>query len=71
MPLMQIKLDPILRITYEREEKRLNIRYESQTISYHHVPLFYFHELLMSPIQPQYLSKYIHPYYPYEVSSPQ
>ena len=69
MPLMQIQPDPILRITYEREDKRLDVRYESRTISYHHVPLFYFHELLMSPIQSQYLSKYIHSNYPYDVSS--
>lgn len=63
---MQVMVNSIQRITYNREEKTLHIRHTDREIFYHHVPVFLYHELLMAEKPSHYIRKHIHPLFPHE-----
>lgn len=57
---MQVKVNSIQSISYNREQKTLHIRHADRELLYHHVPLFLYHELLMAEKPAHYIRKHIH-----------
>lgn len=65
---MKVQISRIESIQYDKTSKTLNVGYHDRICSYYHVPLFSYHQVLMSEQPHSYIRQYIHPHFHREES---
>jgi len=60
---MKVQINKIESTKYDKSSKTLEVMYHDRICSYYHVPLFSYHEMLMSEHPQSYIRKHIHPHF--------